>query len=73
MVKYHNANGNDHLAFAQRVPGSRMKNKNKEAIKSLYAPSVPKMEEVVYKDEIADDMNDILMDNIQKQILRYLG
>lgn len=72
VVKYPNKNGNDHIALAQRVPGSRMKDKNKEAIKSLYAPSITKMEEVVYTDKIADDMYDILMENIQKQILRFV-
>jgi len=72
VVKYPNKGGNDHIAFAQRVPGSRMQGKNKEAIKSLYSPSIPKMEETVYMDSVHDDVNDMLMRNIQIQIVRFL-
>lgn len=62
-----------HLAMVERVPGQRMKSKpHKEAIESLYSIATPKMEEVVYRDEIADDMYDLLQQNIQTQILRYL-
>lgn len=70
VVKYESG----HLAVAQRVPGSHMKgNPAKEAIKSLTSPSVPKMEEIVYNDELADKMFDLLQRNIQTQIERYLG
>lgn len=62
-----------HLAMVERVPGQRMKSKpHKEALESLYSIATPKMEEVVYRDEIADDMYDLLQQNIQTQIIRYL-
>lgn len=62
-----------HLAVVERVPGKKMKSKpHKEAIESLYSIATPKMEEVVYKDEISDDMYDLLQQSIQTQILRYL-
>lgn len=72
VVKYHNSGGKDHIALAQRVPGSRMKAKNKEKIQTLYAPSITKMEEVVYMDEVHEDMHDILMNSIEKQMQRLL-
>lgn len=72
VVKYPNPGGRDHFAVATRVPGSRMKNKNKEKLRTLYAPSIPKMEEVVYRDKVDVDVNDILVDEIKKQILRYV-
>lgn len=70
VVKYHSG----HKALAQRVPGSHMKsNPHKEAIKSLYATSIPKMEEVVYRDKVEPDVYDMLQRNITEQINRYLG
>ena len=71
-----------HLAVVERVPGKYMRQKHvnrkyggqkKEALEALYSIATPKMEEVVYRDNIADDMYDILQENIQKQMLRYLG
>ena len=72
VVKYRNPGGRDHVALATRVPGSRMRDKNKEALRTLYSPSIPKMEEVVYMDEVHDDANDILMNSIQEQIHRFV-
>lgn len=63
-----------HYALAQRVPGKHMQsNPHKEAIKSLLSISAPKAEEIVYRDEIQDDIHDMLQRNIQEQIQRYLG
>lgn len=65
-----------HISVAQRVPGSTMKSKpNKEAIKNLRSTSVPAMlgyEKGVWG-VVEPKMNDLLMDNIQAQIARYLG
>lgn len=62
-----------HLAIAERVPGSHMKGKpEKEAIRSLYATSKPKAEEIVFKKSIDPDMHGILMRSIQAQIERFL-
>lgn len=62
-----------HLAVVERVPGKYMgKKPHKEAIESLYSIATPKMEEVVYRDEIADDMYDLLQQSIQEQIVRFL-
>lgn len=69
VVKY----SNGHIAFAERVPGTRMRGRpEKEAIRSLYATSKPKAEEVVFKNSIVNDVNTILMRNIQEQIQRFL-
>lgn len=71
VVKYQSG----HLAFAQRVPGSHMRsNSSKEAIKSLSAMAVPKMEEIAYTEVLPDNyIENLLMTNIQAQIARYLG
>lgn len=62
-----------HIALAQRVPGSHMRdNPDKEAIKSLYATSKPRSEEFVFKTDIEDDVNELLMKSIQEQIARFL-
>lgn len=70
VVKYHSG----HLAFAERVPGKKMRSDpKKEAIESLYSLATPKMEEVVYMDNIHDNVMDILEKSIETQINRYLG
>ena len=69
VVKYHSG----HLAFAERVPGKKMRsNPKKEAIESLYSLATPKMEEVVYMDKIHDDVMDLLEKSIETQIYRYM-
>lgn len=82
-VKYKNGrNKKGHRTIAQRVPGKKMKNNpNKEAIKTLYSNSVPKMLEMVYGEDVqgavAGRANvmiyESLQKNIQEQILRFLG
>lgn len=70
VVRYHSG----HLALAERVPGKSMKgNSHKEAIRSLYSNSVPKDEEMVYKEELEPDINDTLLKAIEQQIQRFLG
>lgn len=69
---------NGHRAIAQRIPDSTMrKKKNKEAIKSLYTISTPKMLEMIWGDDYLGETNrrvqDMLMRNIQFQINRFLG
>lgn len=62
-----------HLAIAERVPGTHMKGKpEKEAIRSLYATSKPKAEEIIFKESVDPEMYDILIRNIQMQIDRFL-
>lgn len=64
-----------HISIAQRIPGSRMGNKNKEAIKNLRSTSVPAMlgyEKGVWG-VVEPKMNDLLMAEIQAQIQRFLG
>lgn len=63
---------NGHMAVAERVPGTRMQHKNKEAIRALYAISKPKSEETVFKIGIDKDMHSILMKHIQAQIEQFL-
>lgn len=64
-----------HMTIGQRVPGKRMKsNPNKEFVKSLLSPSVPKMlgnEEGVFG-IVQPKMYEMLQSNIQEQIIRYL-
>lgn len=64
-----------HLSVAQRVPGTRMKdNPKREAIKNLRSTSIPAMlgnEEGVYG-IVEPKMYDMLQQNIQAQIVRYL-
>lgn len=62
-----------HLAVAERIPGSRMRDKNKEAIRTLYSISKSKSEEVVLKKDIDAEVHDILARNIQEQVARFLG
>lgn len=70
VVKYHSG----HLALAERVPGTSMKGRpEKEAIRSLYATSKPKAEEMVFKKDIEADVHAVLMRNIQEQINRFLS
>ena len=65
-----------HISIAQRIPGSSMKGKpGKEAIKNLRSTSVPAMlgyEQGVWG-VVEPKMNDLLMDQIQAQIARFLG
>ena len=69
VVKYHSG----HLAFAERVPGKKMRSDpHKEAIESLYSLATPKMEEVVYMDEIHEGVMDLLEKSIETQIYRYM-
>ena len=64
-----------HMAVAQRVPGKKSKKTYKEAIKSLFSPSIPTM--VGYQEGVfgivEPKMYDLLDKHIQAQILRYLG
>jgi len=70
VVRYQNG----HIALAERIPGTHMKGRpEKEAIRSLYATSKPKAEEVVFKRDIDDEVQDILARNIEAQIYRYMG
>lgn len=63
-----------HISLAQRVPGSHMKkNPQKEAIKTLLSPSIPKMTEKMYTEYEERDVEDILMDNIRQQMQKFLG
>ena len=69
VVKYHSG----HLAFAERVPGKKMRSDpKKEAIETLYSLATPKMEEVVYMDEIHEGVMDLLEKSIETQIYRYM-
>lgn len=72
VVKYKSG----HLTVGQRVPGKRMRsNGAKEAIKTLLSSSTPNMlgyEQGVWG-IVEPKMNDMLMNNIQAQIARYLG
>lgn len=65
-----------HKSVAQRVPGTRMRdNPSKEGIKNLRSTSVPAMlgnEQGVYG-VVNPKMYDMLQQNIQAQILRYLS
>lgn len=65
-----------HITVGQRVPGKRMKsNSNKEFVKTLLSPSTPNMlgyEKGVYG-VVEPQMYDMLQQNIQTQIQRYLG
>ena len=64
-----------HIAFAQRIPGTKMKNKSKEQIKEFYSVSIPSMigsEKNVYgklKKQIRTD----LKKNIDEEISKVLG
>ena len=65
-----------HKSVAQRVPGTRMRdNPSKEGIKNLRSTSIPAMlgnEEGVYG-VVNPQMYDMLQQNIQAQIVRYLS
>ena len=65
-----------HMTVGQRVPGKRMKSKpEKEFVKTLLSPSTPNMlgyEQGVYG-VVEPKMYDMLQQNIQTQIQRYLG
>ena len=65
-----------HMTVGQRVPGKRMKSKpEKEFVKTLLSPSTPNMlgyEQGVYG-VVEPKMYDMLQQNIQIQIQRYLG
>lgn len=71
--------GNGHISIAQRVPGE-LNAKGREKIKNLYTISIPSM----LKETLGDDYKNItynsvsekiqeeLIDQIQKQMVRYL-
>lgn len=65
-----------HKTFAQRRPGKKMKsNPDKEFLKTLFAPSIPNIlgdEQGVYG-VVKPKMYDMLQQNIQEQIYRFLG
>ena len=71
VVRYRNR----HTTVAQRVPGKRMKSKpEKEFVKTLLSPSTPNMlgyEQGVYG-VVEPQMYDLLQQNIQAQIQRFL-
>lgn len=64
-----------HRTLAQRRPDRKMKsNPKKEFVKTLLAPSIPNMlgyEQGVYG-TVEPQIQELLQENIQKQILRYL-
>lgn len=64
-----------HTTLAQRRPDRKMKsNPKKEFVKTLLAPSIPNMlgyEQGVYG-TVEPQIQELLQENIQKQILRYL-
>lgn len=72
VVKYKSG----HVSIAQRVPGKRMKgNPQKEAIKNLRSTSVPAMlgsEQGVWG-VVNPKIYEMLQNNIQEQIQRFLG
>lgn len=81
VVRYPNqgiVNGKDtsHITVGQRVPGKRMKDKpHKEAIKTLFSPSVAKMvgaEEGAYE-KIGPDISAVLADHIEEQAMKFLA
>ena len=64
-----------HVAVAQRIPGTKMKNKNKEQIKEFYSLSIPKMvgsEKRVYG-QIRGQIRSNLKKNIDEEINKLLG
>lgn len=71
VVKYKSG----HKTFAQRRPGKRMKSDpSKEFLKTLFAPSIPNIlgdEQGVYG-VVEPKMYDMLQQNIQEQMLRFL-
>lgn len=69
MVRFHNG----HEAFVSRRPGSVSSSTGKEIIETIYSPAVSKGEEVVYRDEMEDDVDRMLLENIEQQIQRFLG
>lgn len=65
---------NGHLAVVQRQQGTQMRsNPAKEAIKSLYSPSIPNMSKEMYEKYEAIRSEELLESHIQRQIARYLG
>ena len=72
VVKYKSG----HRTLAQRRPGKRMKsNPQKEFLKTLFAPSIPNIlgDEKGAYGVVEPQMYDLLQENIQEQIMRYLG
>lgn len=69
VVVYHSG----HKTVAERVPGTRAKNDPKhEKIRTLYSPSITKMEEMVYKQDLDGVVEDILAKSIQTQVEKLL-
>ena len=65
---------NGHEAFVSRRPGSKSRsNPKKEVIETIYSPAIPKGEEVVYRDDMEADVHQMLLNNIEQQIHRFLG
>lgn len=63
-----------HLAVAQRQPGTHMESDpRKEAIKTLFAPSVAVMGAQMYRKYEEANAEQLLAGHIQKQIQRYLS
>jgi len=64
---------NGHFAFAERVPGTHMKDKPwKEALRSLYSTTEAKGEEIVYKQKIDSTVYGTLAEEIRKTIPKYV-
>ena len=64
-----------HVALVQRVPGKKMRNKNKQAIKEFYSIGIPKMigsEEHVYG-VVKPNIESNLKKNIDVQIAKLLA
>lgn len=61
-----------HITVAQRVPGKKMRGKNKEAIKTLQSNSITKSEEMVYRESLEGKVDDMMADAIHRQVERYL-
>lgn len=61
-----------HLTVAERVPGKTMRNGVKEALKTLYSPSITKMEEMVYKAGLDGKIEDMLAEQCRASVERLL-
>lgn len=64
-----------HVAVAQRIPGTKMRKKNKEQIKKLVSLSMAKANEVALRDQpkYEQEIHENLINNVNAQIARFLG
>lgn len=62
-----------HTTMVERVPGTRSNSDPKhEKIRTLYSNSITKMEEMIYRRELQGQVEDILANEIRKQVERML-